>query len=159
MKTSKIFFLATMLLAMISCEQKNAENTTGEIPLLPTVEYYQLKTYTFDNEEQVQMTDRYLKNAFLPGLKRLGINQIGVSKPRQDAADTTKKTYVLIPLSSIEQLNPLEEALAQDSTYLTAGSEYIAATYDQPRYKRIESTLLKAFEDMPAMKTDGHSDS
>jgi len=153
MKTSKIFFLATMLLAMISCEKKNPENTTGEIPLLPTVEYYQLKTYTFDTDEQAQMTDRYLKDAFLPGLKRLGINQIGVFKPRQDAADTTKKTFVLIPLSSLEQLNPLEEALSKDESYMTAGNEYIAATYDQPPYKRIESTLLKAFEEMPVMKT------
>ena len=56
MKTSKIFFLATMLLAMISCEKKNPENTTGEIPLLPTVEYYQLKTYTFDTDEQAQIS-------------------------------------------------------------------------------------------------------
>jgi hypothetical protein len=115
-------------------------------------EYYQLKTYSFANEEQVQMTDDYLANAFLPALKRLGINAVGVFKPRAIDSLTPKETYVLIPFNTLSQFEGLDAALANDQLYIAAGKDYVAATYDKPPYQRIESTILKAFVDMPKMQ-------
>ncbi|MEP2278298.1 MAG: NIPSNAP family containing protein, partial [Maribacter sp.] len=45
-------------------------------------EYYELKTYTVKNDTQEYMVDDYLKNAYLPALKRMGIENIGVFKVR-----------------------------------------------------------------------------
>ncbi len=153
MKKSKIFLLAVLFLAMFSCENKSPESENEEKPAEQLREFYQLKVYTFDTEEQVATTDQFLKDAFLPGLKKLGISQVGVFKPRTDAGDTIKKTYVLIPLTSIEQLVTIDDVLSNDSTYLISGADYINAAFDQKPYSRIESILLRAFPDMPSMKT------
>jgi len=112
-------------------------------------EFYQIKIYSLDTNEQVELTDHYLKEAFLPALKKQNITNIGVFKPR---VDTIKKIYVLIPFSSLEQFETLEDKLSEDKTYLRDGSSYLKASHDKPAYQRIESILLKAFIDMPKME-------
>ncbi|WP_299536395.1 NIPSNAP family protein [Ulvibacterium sp.] len=116
-------------------------------------EYYQLKIYTFDTETQQQTTDDYLKNAFLPSLKRLGIENVGVFKPHpQDDGTIPKQTYVLIPFKSIVEFGLLDDTLAKDKTHQEAGKTYWEAAHDKAPYKRIESIFMKAFIDMPKME-------
>lgn len=116
-------------------------------------EFYQLKTYSFDTDEQIATTDDYLKNAYLPALKRLGITQVGVFKYREvEGEETPKKIMVLIPSPSLEVFKSLEYELGTDNIYIAAGSSYLKATHDNPPYARIESVLMEAFDDMPHMK-------
>lgn len=117
-----------------------------------TQEFYQLKTYSFDNDTQEKLTDEYLKNAFIPALKALDIRNIGVFKPRPTDDASSKKTYVLIPFSSLVQFQLLEEALSANELYSTNAKAYLEAPHDNPPYQRIESILMKAFIDMPKMK-------
>ncbi len=117
-----------------------------------TREFYQLKIYTFDTEEQLTTTDKYLKEAYLPALKRLNIKNIGVFKLRPIENDTVKKIFVLIPFSSLAQFETLENGLIKDQIYMEKGKDYISASFENPPYKRIESVLMKAFENMPVMK-------
>ncbi|NQW27229.1 MAG: NIPSNAP family protein [Flammeovirgaceae bacterium] len=144
------FLVLLLSIALASCNQPN--NQPAEVPAsINSREYYQLKVYTFQAAAQITATDTYLKDAFLPGLKRLGINNIGVFKHLTNAKDTLEQTFVLIPFNSMDQFLSLEERLSQDAAYLAVGSEYLLASYDQPPYERIESTLLKAFTEMPQM--------
>lgn len=115
-------------------------------------EYYQLKTYYFENDAQEKLTDDYLKNAFLPALKRLDIKNIGVFKPKTVDSDTPNTTYVLIPFNSLAQFSLLEDTLLGDELHQKEGKAYLQAAHDKPPYKRIESVLMKAFIDMPKMK-------
>ncbi|MEP1018164.1 NIPSNAP family protein, partial [Maribacter dokdonensis] len=115
-------------------------------------EYYQLKTYTIKNDTQENMVDHYLKNAYLPALKRMGINNIGVFKVIPGKFTISNKIYLLIPFQSLAEFNKLEAMLAVDKTHLSAGDEYINATHDNKPYERISSVLLRAFSDMPKMK-------
>ncbi len=121
-------------------------------------EYYQLKIYSFETEAQQQTTDNYLKNAFLPTLKRLGIENVGVFKPHPTDEGTPKQTYVLVPFKSIVEFGLLDNTLASDKVHQEAGKAYLEAPHDKPPYKRIESIFMKAFVDMPQMepsKLDG----
>ncbi|WP_036152498.1 NIPSNAP family protein [Maribacter forsetii] len=115
-------------------------------------EYYELKTYTIKNETQENMVDDYLRNAYLPALKRVGIENIGVFKLRPDKFKVSDKIYVLIPFQSLATFENLEEMLAVDKTHLSTGADYIHATHDKKPYERISSVLLRAFPDMPKMK-------
>ena len=116
-------------------------------------EFYQLKIYNFENNEQVERTDEYLKNAYLPAVKRLGIENIGVFKPRQyEENDSIKKTYVLIPFESLEQWENLNEKLGQDQDFLNEAEGFINSAHNNPPYLRFQSIILKAFEDMPKMQ-------
>ncbi|TDS16731.1 NIPSNAP protein [Maribacter caenipelagi] len=115
-------------------------------------EYYELKTYTIKNETQEKMVDDYLKNAYIPALKRMGIENIGVFKVRPNKFKVSNKIYVLIPFQSLATFDKLEAMLAVDKTHLYAGADYINATHDKKPFERISSVLLRAFSDMPKMK-------
>ncbi len=137
--TFKIFMLLNVMLA----------NTSMSIAQEQNREYYQIKIYSMDTNEQVVILDDYLKNAYLPALKRQNIANIGVFKPR---IDTIKKIYILIPFSSLMQFETLNDKLFKDEIYLANGTNYIKASYENPTYYRIESVILKAFTDMPKLQ-------
>jgi len=140
------------LLIFSNCKVAPQENAKTTAAKPQEREIYQLKTYSLDSEVQVQTVDTYLEKAFLPGLKRQNINNIGVFKFKSNDTAAIKKLMVLIPFTSLNQFAGIEDALAKDEAYLAAGSEYLNATYKEPPYLRIETTLLKAFPDMPFME-------
>lgn len=152
MKITKLFFVLLILFSITSFKTIH-KDILEEKTVAQAREFYQIKTYIFKTEQQVQTTEKYLKEAFLPGLKKLGIKNIGVFKPKPNATDTVKKVIVVIPFSSMKQFLGLEDKLAKDKTYLTAGADYLTANYKQPPYLRIESIVLKAFSDHPILSS------
>ena len=153
MKLTKLLFLVVITLTITSFKKITPYYTTIKKSAMPSREFYQIKTYIFETEQQVETTEKYLKEAFLPGLKKLGIKNIGVFKPRPNATNTIKKVMLVIPFSSMTQFLGLEEKLAKDKTYLNAGADYLNASYKQAPYLRIESIVLKAFSDHPILST------
>ncbi|MBA4745821.1 MAG: NIPSNAP family protein [Muricauda sp.] len=154
MKPIKLLLLLVTA-ALASCGNPKPE-TTATAETSKTVqderEFYQLKIYSFSTEEQVATVDAYLKNAFMPAVKKQGIDKVGVFKFRTNETDTVQKTFVLLPFESLEQFQELDHKLLKDSTYTVAGATYIDAKYDNPPYNRIQSILLQAFPDMPIME-------
>ncbi|HUH45520.1 MAG TPA: hypothetical protein VLZ54_00095, partial [Arenibacter sp.] len=118
----------------------------------PRLEYYQLKTYLLDTEAQELRTDDYLSKSYLPALKRQGISNIGVFKPRSIDALNPRSIQVLIPLTSLSQLETLEDRLRQDKAHIASGKDFLDAPYDSPPYGRAQSIVLRAFVDMPKMR-------
>lgn len=153
MKLIKILFLAVIILTMSSFNKRTSDGKTEENYRTTSREFYQIKTYVFKTEQQLEATEKYLKDAFLPGLKKIGIKNIGVFKPRPNATDTIKKVILVIPFSSMTQFLELDSKLAKDKNYLASGSDYLNASYQQAPYLRIESILLKAFSDHPILST------
>lgn len=115
-------------------------------------EFYQLRTYTFENLEQEKLTDYYLEEAYIPTLKRNGVAPIGVFKRHLSDKDTLRQLFVLFPIRSLNQLASLDKALLEDELHLKVGTPYLNAPHDAPPFVRIETTLLKAFREMPQMK-------
>jgi hypothetical protein len=148
MKAPKLFFTLLILFAIISFKTVPEETTTAKLVLKPR-EFYQLKTYILRTEQQEKAIDSFLKEAYLPGLKKLGIQNIGVFKLKPNTTETVKKIMILIPFSSMKQFLTLNEKLAKDKTYLTAGAPFLSAIFNEPAYGRIESILLQAFSDHP----------
>ncbi len=148
-----LLLLVVLTLANCGNPKPETKNTT-EAPETAKSEreFYQLKIYSFSSEEQEATTDDYLKNAFMPAVKKHGIGKVGVFKSRPTETDTVQKTFVLLPFESLEQFQELDNALLEDETYIAAGSSYINANYDNPPYHRIQSILLQAFPDMPQME-------
>ena len=152
MKTFKLLLLSFMVLSLTSCNKSNSKNHNDDNTTVDSREFYQLKVYTFDSPSQMTTTDKYLNEAYLPGLKKLGIKNIGVFKPIPNNLDSIQKTYVLIPFTTMEQFVTHENKLNNDESYLLAGNAYINAPYNEPPYQRVESTLMKPFKDMPIMQ-------
>lgn len=144
MKTIIRPLLITVFLAFVTTSNLWAQEQKRE--------YYQLKTYTLANEKQENATDTYLKTAYLPALKRMGIDAVGVFKLRPTNYVAANKIYVLIPFKSFDQFEKLDKNLANDKVYQSAGSAYINAAHNAPPYEHFTSTFMRAFADMPAMK-------
>jgi len=115
-------------------------------------EFYQLKTYTLKNGDQEKMVDAYLENAYIPALKRMGIEHVGVFKVRSNNFTLSDKIYVLVPFKTLAEFDKLDAMLAIDKAYLDSGADYINATHDKKPYERISSVLMRAFPDMPVMR-------
>lgn len=119
-------------------------------------DYYQIKIYSIENEQQEERMDRYLEKAYLPALHRSGIPSVGVFKPVEEDESRSKLILVLIPFKSLDEFEKLANVLAKDKLYQDAGRDYIDASHDNAPYKRIESILLRAFEGMPEFRTPVH---
>jgi hypothetical protein len=115
----------------------------------PKQVYYQIIVYHLKDDAQIQSTDLYLKNAYVPLLHKNGIEKIGVFKPITNDTSADKRIYVLIPLKSIDQLEKLEDAIWKDADHEIKGATYLNTAYNQPAFQRKETMLLKAFEGMP----------
>jgi len=120
-------------------------------------DYYQLKIYSIENEQQEERMDQYLEKAYLPALHRAGISHVGVFKPVEEDENHGKRILVLIPFKSLDQFDGLSELLKKDKIYQSEGRDYIGARYDNAPYSRIESILLRAFTGMPEHGVPEHS--
>lgn len=148
MKLIIVVRLVILVLLFSNCSGTNTDSN----PVQDAREFYQLKIYSFSNNEQQQVTEQYLKEAYLPALKVMGIGPIGIFKKKLSEGDSIAQIYVLLPFSSLDQFDQLERTLYQDTKHLTAGSAYLNAPFDNPPYARIETVLLRAFKDMPKMR-------
>jgi len=135
-----VMFLVSLILI------SNAEAQKGKL------EYYELKVYLVKDKDQEARVDLFLKKAYLPGLHKSGIKNIGVFKPLETDTAFGKRIYVLIPYRSLDQFAKITDELLADSQFNINGVEYLDAEYTNPPYLRIESTLLRAFTGMKTME-------
>jgi hypothetical protein len=118
----------------------------------PMREFYQLIVYHFKNAEQEKVLDNYFQNALLPALHRMKINNVGVLKSWANDTVPDKVVYVFIPFKSLELVTDLPSKLKEDAGYVSAGTGYLDAAYNNPPYSRLETILLRAFPLAPQMQ-------
>ena len=111
-------------------------------------QYYELRKYEIETEQQKSGFDRFVADAAIPALNRLGIGPVGVFCPQEGISPI----YVLMPHGSIESVNTLMERLMEDSEFLAKGSDFIDAPAGAPAYKNLEVSLHRAFEGMPRLE-------
>jgi len=128
----KKFVFITTLLASISMQAQNPD-------------FYILKTYLLNSEEQVDRVLTYLEEAYVPAVHSLGLETVGVFELLGNDTATVKKVFVLIPSKDPAKLYGIEDELASHDMHLKAGKDYWEAKYDDPAFERIESSLLRAF--------------
>jgi len=121
-----------------------------------TRDFYQIQVYRLNSKAQESRMDTYLKTAYLPALHRAGIKNVGVFKPI--ASDTTagKQIIVWLPLTTLDQLDKLQNTLSKDMAYQAAGADVLNAPFDNLPFQRKESILLKAFPDAPSFFIPQH---
>jgi hypothetical protein len=119
--------------------------------------YYEIKIFRFNSPSQVEVTENYLKNAFIPALHRAGITNIGVFKPVEADTAFGKMLYVFIPYKTSDQYFNLVSTLETDQTYIQAGKAFLDPDVKAAPFTRYESVFLKAFSFMPQMKTYQYS--
>lgn len=111
---------------------------------------YELKIYHIENADQEKRLDTYLEKAYIPALHKAGIAKVGVFKPvLSDEKEAGTKVYVFVPYKNLQQFTEMTVKLEKDKEYLKNGKDYIDAAHDNPPYRRIETTVMRAFTGMP----------
>jgi hypothetical protein len=146
MKRNDFAIAVNLVVFIILCStfcfaQRNAER-----------EYYKLTVYHYKDAAQEKVLDTYLEYALLPALHRQKVADIGVFKSLSNDTVADKLLYVFMPFKSLKDMKNTEDNMSSDNAYLTAGSNYLNATYDKPPYTRIETMILYAFPLAPKMQ-------
>jgi hypothetical protein len=106
---------------------------------------YEIRTYLLKSDAQVQATDQYLKDAYLPALHRKGFQHIGVFKPLANDTAAVKKIYVLVTYPSLDSWQKTRAGLEEDPAYREAAKPFAEADTSHLPFLRVETTLLEAF--------------
>ena len=138
--------LLTCLLALLNSSFRTAEKK-------PAGEFYQLTIYHIKNADQLSVTNAYLKNTYLPALHKSGLKNIGVFSSIDNDTAADKRIYVLIPFANLQQYETLMNGLSSGTLLKNDNSAYTNAAFNNAPFERVESVLLKAFRDMPVLKT------
>ncbi len=114
----------------------------------PVRDYYELRRYEIETEEQKTGLDTFLSDAAIPALNRLGISPVGVFYPWEDLSPV----YVLIRHNSPDSLVTMTQRLSEDAEFMDRGAAFLDAPAESPAYKRMTSSLMIAFEGMPRLE-------
>lgn len=113
----------------------------------PLRHYYRIKIYHFKTTAQEDRLDKYLKDAYVPAIKRMtGGGLIGVFKTLD--SDTDRRIYVFTIYAKLQSIEKEDAELLKDKQYLADAKEYIDAAYDAAPYTRFETVTLLAFDKM-----------
>lgn len=113
------------------------------------LEYYELRCYHLQLGPTTKAAHKYLEEALIPALNRLGMKTVGSFDLY--LGPETPSIYILIPSTSLETLVTCEHHLAQDDEYRKASEAFLGVSAKEPAYLRIESSLLAAFEGHPRL--------
>ena len=144
----KNFLKASAAMVMVA----GAKNTVGVEgnTIGKEQEYYELRVYKTKDADKRKRLDRYLEEALIPALGRMGIDRIGVFTNIDKPDDYS--IYVLIPYLTLEIFAAVNPKLLADRKYMLAAKEHFATSKDNPVFTRIQSKLYKAFEGMPVIE-------
>lgn len=114
-------------------------------------EYYELRHYhMLYGAKQRQLHD-FLGEVALPAFKRLNIGPVGAFTVVYGT--NAPSLLLLLPHSNLASVETLRQRLAEDDEYQKAGADFLKVPMSDPAYVRFESTLLKAFVEMPKLET------
>lgn len=111
-------------------------------------EYYELRCYRMQSP-QTKITEKYVAEALIPGLNRLGAKPVGAFNLY--LGPETPTLYLLIPSTSLETVVNAEFELYRDDEYRRAGEAFLKASAKEPAFTRLESSLMIAFEGWPKL--------
>jgi NIPSNAP len=113
-------------------------------------QFYELRLYHLRRGPQMDLFDKFYRDAAIPALNRAGIAQVGVFNVMVGPDSPTM--YVLLTHPSLESLTTTPARLDADAEYQTAGAEFVNAPATNPSYVRVESSLMMAFDGLPKLE-------
>jgi len=111
-------------------------------------DFYELRRYELETEEQKAGFDKFLSEAAIPALNRLGVKPVGVFYP----AEGISPLYVLFVHPSLQSFVAMARRLGEDQEFMAKGADFINAPADKPAFKNQETQLMQAFEGMPRLE-------
>jgi len=114
---------------------------------IPYVEHYELRVYTFKDENQQKITEDFYRDVFVPLIKQNRYEPVGVFTELHPAGQT--KLFVLIPYNTYVHAEGQYYFLEDNKDYWARGAAYLNAPANTPAFEHLETSMLKAFKRTP----------
>ena len=114
----------------------------------PKNQIFHLLYFYMRSGTQVDRTTQYLANVFLPAAKRAGLGPAGLFSPV--IGERSPYILSLVSYPSFAAMETIHSKFAEDKEFSKGWDDY--NNIADPPYIRMESTLLRAFDGMPALE-------
>jgi hypothetical protein len=135
-------------LGLLSSELRGADSapSSGGSPQI-----YEIRTYHFKTPQKRDAYEKFVGEAMIPALNRLGIQPVGLFALVEQKGPEANDLWLFLPHESLQSVIDLEPRLAADDAYQTAGKEILLAGKNDPAFTRFETQLLYAFSSHPRL--------
>lgn len=112
-------------------------------------EFYELRLYRLADGAKERALHEFLAKAAIPAMNRIGTKPVGVfGRTKSNEVEV----YVLMPHKDVASVATATRRMLADEEFLKAGAAFMDAPKSDPAFKRIESSLLLAFDEMPKLQ-------
>ena len=118
-------------------------------PAATAKQVHELRVYEFRYNLSQASMESYLKEGLIPALNKMGVKNVGVFS--EMGKPEPSKMYLLIPHASWDAYTSSATRLAADSAYAQVKANYDALPPDKAPYVRYTTTLMNAFDALPAL--------
>jgi hypothetical protein len=126
--------------------------------VFPGKQFLELRRYSFDDPQKQKAVLQFGADAAIAAVNRAGVEPVGVFT-ETEAEEDDMGVWVLLPHNSIASAVTLTRKLAADDMFLEAADEYLNRPFSEPLFKRVESSLLLGFDQMPIVECPVKSES
>jgi hypothetical protein len=122
----------------------------GAADKAPKKELYEWREYEIHFGGSQNALHTYLEKALIPAFNKFGVKNIGVFK--ETGKTEPPKIYVLIAYPSLEEYTEINAKVKADNDFKQNSASWDKMPADKPVYNRFNTSLLTAFDGLPAMK-------
>jgi hypothetical protein len=116
--------------------------------------YYEFSRYELVSNAARKNFETFWEKAAIPAFNRLGIKPIGLFRSKYGSHGLDY--YVLVPHPSLASFETAWDKIAADADYQSAGKGLIDPAMNEPLYYRCETSLMKAFKELPRLEIADH---
>lgn len=113
-------------------------------------QYFELRRYHAIPGPRQRALGAFLGGVAVPAMNRAGVSPVGAFSVTYGENRPTVMLLLVHP--SMESVVTLRDRLMDDAEYRSAGAEFLDTPLAEPAFVRVESTLMRAFEDMPQLE-------
>ena len=113
-------------------------------------EFFEIRRYHAIPGPKQRALGSFLGDVAIPAMNRAGVGPVGAFTVTYGESRPT--IILLLTHKSLESVATLREKLLADEEYRQAGADLLDAGLADPAYVRVESSLLRAFADMPSLE-------
>ena len=113
-------------------------------------QYYELRIVKFATRATQERYAGFLKDAFIPAVRRLGLGTAGAFTVDGRADELT--IFQLLSFPTLADVATTERRMMEDSEYRKAGASVLELPATDPPFAHVENSLMVAFESWPQLK-------
>ena len=138
-------FLAATAVAAVS-----PSNKLDKLSQSPSRQYIELRRYHLLPGTKARAFIAFVGDAAIPAMNRAGVGRVGAFTVVY--GENAPSLLLVLTHQTLDSVVSLRDRLAADTVYARAGAAILDAPMSDPAFVRVESTLLRAFDSMPAVE-------